>query len=94
MATSSRKRVRYTLDVHFLTPEEKDVFVQRLKNIRQKLTPAGSPLLDNFSLMNAFCDAVDSDSSSSHTSVSSVGPTVKSFMTNNGKHCIATMYLI
>ena len=30
MATS-RKRVRYTFDVHFLTTEEKDVFVQRLK---------------------------------------------------------------
>ena len=89
MATS-RKRVRYTLDVHFLTTEEKDVFVQRLNNVRRLLTPAGSPLLDNFSLMSAFCDAVEGDSSSSQTSASSVCPTVKSFMSNSGKHCTAT----
>ena len=89
MATSSRTCVCYTLDVHFLTPEKKEVFVQRLKDIRQKLTPASSPLLDNFCLMSASCDAVDpSDSSSSQTSASSVGPTVKSFMTNSGKHWI------
>ena len=53
MATS-RKRVRYTFDVHFLTTEEKDAFVQRLNNVRRLLTSAGSPLLDNFSLMSAF----------------------------------------
>ena len=52
MATSTRKRVRYTFDVHFLTTEEKDVFVQRLNNVRRLLKSAGSPLLDNFS-----CDA-------------------------------------
>ena len=57
MATSTRKRVRYTFDVHFLTTEEKDVFDQRLNNVRRLLTSAGSPLLDNFSLMSAFCDA-------------------------------------
>ena len=90
MATSTRKRVRYTLDVHFVTTEEKDVFVQRLNNVRRLLTPAGSPLLDNFSLMSAFCDAVEGDSSSSQTSASSVCPTVKSFMSNSGKHCTAT----
>ena len=90
MATSTRKRVRYTFDVHFLTTEEKDVFVQRLNNVRRLLTSEGSPLLDNFSLMSAFCDAVEGDSSSSQTSASSVCPTVKSFMSNSGKHCTAT----
>ena len=89
MATS-RKRVRYTFDVQFLTTEEKDVFVQRLNNVGRLLTSAGSPLLDNFSLMSAFCDAVEGDSSSSQMSASSVCPTVKSFMSNSGKHCTAT----
>ena len=92
---TSRKRVRYTFDVHFLTTEEKDVFVQRLNNVRRLLTSAGSPLLDNFSLMSAFCDAVEGDSSSSQTSTSSVCPAVKSFMSNSGKHCTAiTMSII
>ena len=66
------------------------MFVQRLNNVRRLLTSAGSPLLDNFSLMSAFCDAVEGDSSSSQTSASSVCPTVKSFMSNSGKHCTAT----
>ena len=40
--------------------------------------------------MSAFCDAVEGYSSSSQTSASSVCPTVKSFMSNSGKHCTAT----
>lgn len=92
MATQlTRKRVRYTLDVHFVNQEEKEVFLQRLKNVRQLLTPAGSPPLDNFSLLNRLCDSVEinSGSQSYHqtSDTTSTGPTVKSFMSNSGKHC-------
>ena len=38
---SPRKCVRYTFDVHFITLEEKEVFQQRLKNVRELLTPSG-----------------------------------------------------
>ncbi len=50
--TSSRKRVRYTFDIYFLDQVEKEAFQQRLKNIRELLTPAGRPPLDNLSLIN------------------------------------------
>ena len=52
MATSSRKRVHSTFDVHFVDQEEKKVIVDRLKKVREQLSPPGSPSLDNFSLMN------------------------------------------
>ena len=78
MASGSRKRVRYTYDVHFVNQEEKEAFLQRLKNVRQLLTPAGCPSLDNCSLFNALCDAVEGVSQPTST---------KSFMLNSGKYC-------
>ena len=60
MASSSRKRVRFTFDMSFVSHEED--FQQRLKNVRKLLTPAGAPSLDNTSLFNALCDAVEAGS--------------------------------
>ena len=56
MATSSRKRIRYSFDIHFCSLEEKDSFLLKLKVARQKLTQEGSPLLDNYSLFSALLD--------------------------------------
>ena len=85
MASGSRKRVRYTFDVHFVNQEEKEAFLQRLKNVRQLLTPAGCPSLDNCSLFNALCDAVEGVSQP--TSDPNTGASTKSFMRNSGKYC-------
>ena len=40
---SSRKRVRYSFDVHFVRIEEKEAFLEKCKTVHQRLTPAGSP---------------------------------------------------
>ena len=45
----SRKRVRYTFDVHFSSQEEKAVFVCRLKRVRELLSPEDGPPLEWFS---------------------------------------------
>ena len=84
MASSSRpKRVRYTFDVHFASQEEKDAFLRRLKGVRQKLTPPGSPPLDNCSLFSSLCDAIEADSPSTSAPVDEAAS--KSFMKNSGE---------
>ena len=45
----SRKRVRYTFDVHFGSQEEKAAFVCRLKRVRELLSPEDGPPLEWFS---------------------------------------------
>ena len=96
MASVSRKRVRYSFDVHFASQEEREIFQQRLRSVRQLLTPPGSPPLDNCSLFNVLCDiaedtsgsqlpgrgasAADPESEETHP----VGGT-KSFMRNSGE---------
>ena len=84
MANFSRKRVRFTFDMNFVSLEEKEAFQQRLKNVRQLLTPAGAPSLDNTSLFNALCDAVEAGSCPTPNS-GNAGPVTKSFMSNSGK---------
>ena len=44
----SRKRVRYTFDVHFGSQEEKVAFVCRLKRVRELLSPEDGPPLEWF----------------------------------------------
>ena len=83
MATS-RKRIRYTFDVHFATHEEKEAFLTRLKNVRQLLTPEGCPSLDNCSVFNALCDTFEGVSPES-TPDTNTGASTKSFMQNSGK---------
>ena len=97
MATSTRKRVRYMLDVTFSTVEEKDAFTQRLNNIRKRLTPGGSSSLDNCSLMLAMFDAVEREATQSQELPSfemepmdeqeantTYTPLIKSFQRNSG----------
>ena len=45
----SRKRVRYTIDVHFGSHKEKAAFVCRLKRVRELLSPEDGPPLEWFS---------------------------------------------
>ena len=85
MATSSRKRVRYTFDVHFVDQEEKKVFVERLKKGREQLSPPGSPSLDNFSVMNTLFSFVEADCGSQPSPAASSATAVQSFMRNSGK---------
>ena len=61
MASVLRKRahVRYSFDVHFMSQEEREIFKQRLKNVRQLLTRPGSLPLDNCSLFNVLCDIAE-----------------------------------
>ena len=81
-SSSSRKRVRYTFDVHFTSQGEKDAFLRRLKNVRELLTPAGSPSLDNCSLFSALCDSFEGASQTAAPAVtdSSTEPSTKSFL--------------
>ena len=82
-SSSSRKRVRYTLDVHFGTPEEKEAFVHRMKHVRQLLSHAGNPCADNYSFMNSLFEAVE-DTFSQPTFDPSVVPRTRSFLRNSG----------
>ena len=45
----SRKRLRYTFDVHFGSQEEKAAFVCRLKRARELSSPEDGPPLEWFS---------------------------------------------
>ena len=66
----------------------KYVFVNLNKNIRELLTPAGRPPLDNLNLINTLFDSVEAGHSISHpTPVISDCSAVKSFMSNSGKYC-------
>ena len=82
MASSSRKRVRYTFDIHFGNAEEKEAFLHRLKAVRERLTPVGCPPLDNCRLMCALLDAFEETTPPSNFAAE---PATKSFLPNNGK---------
>ena len=82
---SSRKRVRYSFDVHFLSSEEREAFQQRLKEVRQRLTPPGSSPIDNCSLMLALFDAVEGDQPQPSQHGAQQQPTRKSFLQNGGE---------
>ena len=86
MATTSRKRVRYMFDINFTSAEEKEAFMARLKRIRQRLTPAGAPLVDNRELMSRLFDAVDEEATQpSSASTLADEPVTKSFLPNGGE---------
>ena len=61
-ALSTRKRVRYTFDIHFNNTVDKEAFTKRLGEVRQALTPPGHQLLDNYGVMMKLFDIVESNS--------------------------------
>ena len=84
---ASRKRVRYTFDIHFDDKEEKDAFQARLKHIRDRLstTEKSSKTMDNRSFMNLCLDALESTTSGVRNNHSDDTMITKSFMRNSGQ---------
>ena len=60
MATSRKKRVRFTLDLNFTSDAEKDAFCGRLSAV----SASGSHTLNNRELLSALFDLVDKHSHS------------------------------
>ena len=85
MASSSKKRKRYSFNLSFADQEEKDAFLRRLQNVRKLLTPVGAPLLENQNLVYALLDLAEAGSHPTPDPHS--GPATKSFMRNSGKQC-------
>ena len=83
-STASRRRIRYTLDVHFNTQEDKEAFLLRLKGVRERLSPVGCPQMDNHGLLSAMCDAVEESTSQSVQTDEAI--TSSSFMSNSGEY--------
>ena len=82
-----------TLDLSFADQEEKDAFLQRLKNVRKLLTPAGAPLLENQNLVYALLDLAEAGSHPTPDPHSAnAGPATRSFMRNSGKFIIWKSY--
>ena len=54
-----RLRVRYRLQAEWITVAEKEALTSRIPQDRQLLRPPGSSLVDNSTLLNAMCDAVE-----------------------------------
>lgn len=82
---SGRKRVRYTLDIHFSGNAEKEAFVRRLKSVRALLSGSESVgSIDNFGLMSAMFDIVEGVVPPS-SNAGSERQTTQSFMRNSGK---------
>ena len=54
MAASGRKRVCFTVDVALPSETARTAFKDRLSSVRDLLTPAGCPKLDNLGLTSAF----------------------------------------
>ena len=88
MATSRKKRVRFTLDLNFTSDAEKDAFCGRLSAARDQITPSGSHTLNNRELLSALFDLVDKHSHSTQPSVQCAS--TGSFLKNAGKiHCVS-----
>ena len=88
MASSSRKRKRerYSFDLTFATLEEKEAFLQRLRNVRKLMTPAGAPLLENQNLVYSLLDLAEAGSHPTPDPCSAnAGPATRSFMRNSGE---------
>ena len=76
----------YSFDLSFADREEKDAFLQRLKNIHKLLIPAGAPLLENQNLVYALLDLAEAGSHLTPDPHSAnAGPATRSFMHNSGK---------
>ena len=87
MASGRKRPPRYSFDIHFVSEEEKEVFLARLKSVRQLLTPAESCPIDNCSLLNVLFDAAEGRASqpTSQNESGSIPSGLKSFVRDNGK---------
>ena len=85
-APTAKKCVRYALDVHFGSEEEKKGFKARLDGIHLRLKPPGCLSIDNNSLLCVMFDAVEKAMPEQQPDRTEV-PTTCSFLRNSGK-CI------
>ena len=85
-APTAKKCVRYALDVHFGSEEEKKGFKARLDGICLRLKPPGCLSIDNNSLLCAMFDAVEKATPEQQPDRTEV-PTTCYFLRNSGK-CI------
>ena len=82
--SSRRKRVRYTLDVHFDVEAEKDAFLRRLSGVKAQLSGDGSQgSIDNHGLLSAMMDIVEGASPPA-SSPGNRRQTTQSFMRDSG----------
>ena len=84
---SSRKRVRLSFDLHFTCEEQKQAFCNRISVVKTLLTPPGSRVIDNMSMLNALFDMVSSHDSlsPSPSPLTNPPPLTQSFLPNSGK---------
>jgi len=103
MATS-RKRVRLSIGIHFISQEQKKSFSNRMSEVKKLLTPPGSRPIDNYSLFVTLFDLVSEHESPStstpspHTTPPLTTPrlttpplTTQSFLSNSGKHFVCSV---
>ena len=57
-----RKYVRYTFDIHFTSPKEREAFHHQLNSVCKCLIASGCLSLDNCSLKNAMFDIIKGES--------------------------------
>ena len=89
MAASRKKRVRFTIDINFAREADKEAFSERLKAVRDLLTPRGSQTLNNYELLLALFDQVGRDHSSAQSSHQpDKFPSSGSFLRNSGQFVI------
>lgn len=85
LMASKRKRVRYTLDIHFSVEAEKDAFIRRLSSVRTLLSSVESQAsIDNFGLLSAMFDIVEGAIPPA-PSAGNERQTTQSFMRNSGR---------
>ena len=83
---SCPQRVRYHLETKCSTEAEKEPLTRRILQVRQLLTPPGSCLIDNATLVNAMCDAVEREATQLPAPAAPTEePTSATFMRNSGK---------
>ncbi len=85
--SARRKRVRYTLDIHFSVEAEKDAFVKRLNSVREILSEGeGLASIDNLGLMSSMFDLVEGQGQGEVPSAGNERQQyVQSFMRDSGK---------
>ena len=72
---------RHTFDVYFRDTLEKDAFTTRMKNLRERLTPPGKPLMSYHDFMLSMFDIVEEQAT--HTQPTTAADTT-SMMRSNG----------
>ena len=86
--------MRSTVEVHFTSGSEEDVFQRRLEHTRQRLMPTGSSTaLDNRSLLEAMFDVVEGAVPPNSSLPGERASSTQSFQRNSGEYLTSTKVL-